>query len=145
MNLYRIYFCHYSQKDSREGTETYLIAESDEQVMEWLSEQAGWEEIEDTDTSSVSPTETWWEEHPEKKEQAEALGLKVDPEYGDVEGPKKALILWWNGEVDSTSELYYGCTQWYWELIGEIDDEQRAESLIDLGIAMRYEPGDDTF
>lgn len=136
MNLYRIYFRHYSQKDSKEGTSTYLIADNDEQVMAWLSEEAGWDFLDDRDMDTLTEYFGTEFEKPGDRERAEALGLTIDPEYGDVKGTKKALILFTRGETGIPSELYYGCTQWFWELAKEHIEQHEALVLTDLGLAV---------
>jgi len=40
MNLYALKFRHYSQKDSIEGIITYLIAESSENIYEWMKNRS---------------------------------------------------------------------------------------------------------
>jgi len=134
MNLYHIGFCHYSSKDSREGIDTYLIAESDEQVMMWLSKKA-WPFLGDEDTGTLSKY-FYERDFPDERERALALGLTIDPEYGDVKGPKRALILLNRGDFEPPSDLYYGHTSWYWRPEGALS-EQDAEVLIRLGIAQR--------
>ena len=141
MNLYRIYFRHYSQKDSKRGTETFLLAESDEQVMAWMTEDTqeyfpGWEYLTDEDTGCVYKGEDWLQEHPDMVDRAKAMGLTVD-EWGDIEGPMKTLILFNRGEVRDPTDLYYGETQWFWELVATDIIDEDAEVLERLGMLCR--------
>jgi len=39
MSLYKIYVRHFSQKDSHESVECFLVAESDDEVYLWLDEK----------------------------------------------------------------------------------------------------------
>jgi len=39
MNLYQINFDHYSQKDSERGIYTFLVAEDEESVYEWIKSE----------------------------------------------------------------------------------------------------------
>lgn len=96
MNLYIIKFRHYSQKDSREGIVTYLVAESDESVYEWLKSE------------------------PKVNDE----GIYNSYKYKEDDDPTfKERIIGVCGEMydeeSEVSDLYYGAIQYGWELIAE--------------------------
>ena len=118
MNLYKIVFSHYGPKDSEEGIKTLLLAESDEQVYDWLaSEPDGYslcwkERMED-------PDDEWFDEN------------------GDPEGYKARMIRL-KGEINDDdsdfSDAYYGLTFYGWELVDENIDDKKADYLIRVGL-----------
>ena len=133
MKLYRVGVRHYSQKDKHRSIERFLVAETEEQVLEWItgSHCTTWEDEEwKTDNGKVGPSNDWWDEHPGEADRARAMGLTVHLcDWGDregtpewIEGPKAALLRWWRGEIDDP----YGCTQFDWDGGRRITSEDAA-------------------
>jgi len=117
MKLYEINFRHYSQKDSQEGILGYLLAESDEQVYEYLKSEP-------TLKNEESIYVSWM--------------YKDDPDDEEYEEDFKERIINCCGDMyDDESEvydLYYGATQYGWNCINEDISVNDASSLIKLGI-----------
>lgn len=93
MNLYRVDFTHYSPKDSEEGVWGFVLAEDDAQVFDKLtSGPCYWID---------EPIEIWDDE----KDEAKAVSLRdhIIKMRGD----------YW----EEVSDLYYGATQYKWELV----------------------------
>lgn len=145
LRLHKITFVHYSQKDSKEGISSYVIASDEEQVVQHLAGGAlySWEDWErDGDEGEVEPIAEWWDDNPDAVDRAKALGLTVHMyDWGErlgqpnrVEGKKTDVVRWWRGEIDEVSDLYYGATQFYWDAGVPISNAD-AEVLVRLGIA----------
>ena len=113
MKLYEIRFKFYAPKDSKEGILTYLLAESDEKVYEWISSEP--------EGIFVS----WM--------------YKDDPKEEDEfeEGFKERLIECCGDMYDDYSEvsdLYYGATQYGWGVVNENITHEEYMELKRLGI-----------
>ena len=109
MNIYKILFEHYSQKDSQAGIKCFLLAKDDEEVYRWLS-------------SNPTIGEDWittcyegYEEEDEdfKRRIIDCKGQMFDEEY-DLSG------------------LYYGVTLHGWELLGNQYDYLDLTIISDL-------------
>jgi len=105
MNLYKITFIHYSQKDSKEGIETYLLAENDKEVYNYIEKEYYYG--------------CWVDEEKENK---------MCSIYGDeyhIMGKEtyKEKIIRIKGEINDEDydicDLYYGLTLRGWELVKE--------------------------
>ena len=108
MNLYKILFEHFSQKDSAIGIKCFLIAENDEQVYEWLKSDPRLGE--DWITTCY---EDWEDEEEGFKDRIIACkGQIFDDDY-------------------CPTNLYYGVTAYGWELICD-------SSIIDLTVLKDY-------
>jgi len=99
LNLYTLDFKFYAPKDSKEGILTYLVAENDEQVYEWIK----------TEPDGVYVS--WmYKDNPEG-------------EYGEYEEGFKERIIACRGDMyddeSEVSDLYYGATQYGWTLVKE--------------------------
>lgn len=117
MNLYKVMMEHFAPKDSEKGIYTYLIAESDKEVYEWIKSEKrlkdgrviynGWSEYEDDD------------------EEFEERIINVKGQMYD-------------DELELT-DLYYGVTLMGWDLEKEnlLEDEIRV--LVDLDIAIKVD------
>lgn len=145
LKLHKIMFTHFSQKDSRDGIHSYVIANDESQVLEVMSNFIYFEDWEqDGDEGDVSPCRTWWEENPNEVQRATDMGLTVHPvEWGDdegkpdwVSGPKVTLCKWWRGDPTEPSDLYYGWTTWRWDQGTPISEEE-AKVLVATGVASR--------
>lgn len=104
MKLYEIRFRHYAPKDSEEGIKCYYCTDTDEDVYEWLKSE------------------------PELKPEEEGIYLnwkyKDNPDNEDEfeEGFKERIIKCCGDMYDEESEvydLYYGATQYGWQLVNE--------------------------
>jgi len=146
LKLHKITFCHYSQKDSKEGILRYVLAEDEEQVVQHLAEEdlISWEDWEaDEDAGEVSPTGEWWDENPDALARAKTLGLTTHLcDWGDregqpdwVEGKKTDVCRWWRGDPTDVSDLYYGATRIFWGA-GKPISPSDAEVFTRLGIAI---------
>ena len=102
MNLYKIMFEHFSQKDSQTGIKCFLLAEDDEQVYEWLK-------------SDPRLGEDW------------ITTCYEDFEEEDEEGNFKERLIACQGEMFDEyyepTDLYYGAIAYGWEAIGEWSEE----------------------
>jgi hypothetical protein len=129
MNLYEIMMEHYAPKDSEKGIHTYLAANSDEEVYEWLksepilkdgrqiylpwgmSEEDG-EEFEIYDNNyEVIGTETFKDK---------MIRIKGDMNDEDVE----------------LTDLYYGRTLVGWDLVKENISGEELGFLASAGISL---------
>ena len=118
-SLYRILFVHYSQKDSKKGIATYVFAQSDEAIYEWLKSDP--KIGKDYDPCISGSLLTCWSDHEEddsefKERIIECKGRMFDDEY-------------------EPTDLYYGDTEYGWEWISDVSDELK-QSMIELNIAI---------
>lgn len=123
MNLYVIKFEHYSQKDSKIGIVTYVVAENDAQVYEWIkSEPKG---------------EDWvifnsWKYYEED-------GTEYELYDGDIkcigEESFKDHIIRVCGQMysehSSYDDLYYGKSYFGWDIIKENIQEHQIDVLME--------------
>lgn len=113
MNLYEILFTHYSQKDNMKGIATYIVAKEEEEVYEYLK---------------TSPTTI--------------QGVKLYTTYKDNEDDygtsyKERIVAAGGCMYDEESDvydLYYGFTQFGWELKKENITKDEIQVLDDLGL-----------
>ena len=119
MKLYEIRFRHYSQKDSKEGILTYLLAESDEKVYEWIRSEP-------TLNNDESIYVSWmYKDNPEDEDEFE-------------EGFKERIIECCGDMYDDESEvydLYYGATQYGWGIVNDNIIYEEFLELKRLGIS----------
>lgn len=137
MNLYKITFTHYSQKDSAIGIKALILANNDEQVYEWLASEP---KIGDSGLyNSYREKEPYvWDA--EKESFVDEDGDEVDDFWEDENGLpetfKNRMIRLRGEENDKDYELhdlYYGLTLYGWGLLKENTTNDYAE-LIDLGV-----------
>jgi len=120
MNLYRIDFIHYSQKDSMEGTWGFLLARDDEHLFDKLTHSNGpcyW---------GADDTETVWDDEAEE----------------EIEANVKERVLKNRGNWDDEpQDLYYGQTNWQWECVAkDVSEHDTAlEALADYGMLHEVE------
>ena len=121
MNLYKILFSHTAPKDSEKGIKGYLLAESDEQVYNYIDKEYNCECWKDSD----------------EDEDREPIEL-YDYNY-DVIGTEtfKEKILRIKGEMNDEdydySDAHYGITLLGWEVVEENTTKDFTE-MIELGI-----------
>ncbi|MGR6760281.1 hypothetical protein ACU1JV_00360 [Paenibacillus sp. T2-29] len=112
MNLYKIMFEHFSQKDSQKGILTYLVADSDSEVYEWIK--------------SEPSSEIWgsiFNSYKYKEKDKEVFDV-YDNNYNCVsqEGFRDRMIRLHGDMFDEDVELcdlYYGVTLYGWTLVKE--------------------------
>ena len=91
MNLYKIKLWHYAPKDSEEATVCLLLAEDDEQVYEWIKSEPK--------SDQFNMWVSWADMEAE------------DPDFKDT------VIKNQRKENDDYLDLYYGLTEYGWELL----------------------------
>lgn len=127
MNLYKILFRHFSPKDSEEGIKTFLVADSDEAVYEWLK---GEPRIAD-DAGLYNS----WAYH----EQDEVTHDIYDEDYNIIgTETSKERIIRFCGELNDdeveVTDTYYGVTLFGWEKVAENVNDSDIEAAMRLGI-----------
>jgi len=122
MNLYSIDFRHYSPKDSEYGIKTYLIAQDDEAVFDWIANYSG----------EFGIYTSWLSESNEEVELYDEYKLIGVVTY-------KEKIIYNKGEIGDSStdfsDVFYGITQYGWTLIKENLSIEETETLLKLNIA----------
>lgn len=112
MNLYKVMFEHFSQKDSEIGILTYLVAKSDEEIYEWLK------------SNPKLQDETYIFTVYKDRENNEETFEIYDDAYNVIgEESYKDKIIRLNGDMfdedADLSDLYYGKTLYGWQLVKE--------------------------
>lgn len=126
-NLYKIHFEHYAPKDSEKGIYTYLAAQNDEEVYEWLKS---------------NPTLKNQQQIFNCYEDSEEDSYEVFDEKFNVVGTEtfKERMIRLNGDINDEEEelddLYYGATLMGWKLVKEEIDEEVLQVIEDSGIAI---------
>jgi hypothetical protein len=113
--LFRIKVLHGAPKDSHTSTETYLVAENEQQVFDWINfkkNYGGWSN--DTDEPRICHAHDDYE-----KEISFQEWIMLN--RGDLE------------DESGWEDAYYGVTKWGWEPVEAT--EQEIEILVKLGIA----------
>jgi hypothetical protein len=128
MNLYEIMMEHYAPKDSEKGIHTYLVANSDEEVYEWLKLE---KELKDGRQIFLS-----WS----YKEDEETFDI-YDEDYNviGVESFKEKMIRIkgdLNDEDVELTDLYYGRTLVGWYLVKENITGEEIGILASAGISL---------
>lgn len=124
MKLYEIRFRHYAPKGSKEGILTYLLAESDEKVYEWIRSEP-------TLSNGKSIYVSWMYKD----------SLDNDNEDEFEEGFKERLIECSGDMYDDESEvydLYYGATQYGWKEVNSDITHKEFTELKRLGISISW-------
>lgn len=115
MNLYQINFEHYSQKDSKEGIATYLLAESDEQVYEWIDSNKKYGMYSDNESDKTALNDI-----PFKQSIIDSKGCMYNDYYLDI----------------YCTDLYYGKTFFGWEEIATDIKQDEISVIKGLGISL---------
>ena len=108
MKLYKIKVLHGAPKDSHESIETYIVAEDDEEVYNWLKKKAYWD---------------YYEDNPEDEN-----GLRCREESPYDEMSFKEYVMLYKGDLkddEGWEDAYYGVTKWGWEEVGEISESEK--------------------
>lgn len=125
--LFRIKVLHAAPKDVHESIEGYVVAETEQQVFEYVDKVhcfGSWSESEETRT---------------------VCKTKPDGDEYEVEVPFAEWVMAERGDLEDESgfeDAYYGVTKHGWGPVGEVT-EADVEVLVRLGIAvdLRTAPG----
>ena len=119
MKLYRIIVLHGAPKDSHTATETYLAAENEDQVANWIQAEkcyGHWLDDEDGDEPRTRNADDDYEKEISFREW---VMLKC----GDLE------------DEEGWEDAYYGVTKWGWSEVADAT-QQDIDRLVTLGIAV---------
>lgn len=127
MNLYKIILEHYAPKDKEVGIFTYLTANSDEDIYEWLKNEPTLQDGRWITVSWVYKDEECFTIY---NDDCDPVGEETFKERmirlkGDI-----------NDDEADLDDLYYGRTLFGWELIKESVNEQDVNVLKKLGISI---------
>lgn len=119
MKLYEIIFQHFSQKDSKKGIVCYLVANDDKDVYEWMKNgiqfYTGYEHY------------TTYQDNEDNGKELDGVPFK------------ESIILTRgciNNDYMEVTDLYYGETQYSWEVIKENISHEDIKKLKELGILL---------
>ena len=123
MKLYELLFRHYSPKDSEEGIICYLVANSDEEVYEFIKSEPT---ITDGTEWGRSIYNSW--------------KYKDDEEDSSYDENHKQRLIECGGEMfddyADVSDLYYGLTHYGWECVCEDIGRAQIEILQRVGVVV---------
>ncbi|ATX84233.1 MULTISPECIES: hypothetical protein [Bacillus] len=128
MNLYEIILKHFAPKGSERGIFTYLLAESDEEVYEWLK-------------ADPSLSDGRWVCTPYADNEADDETYAIYNKDYEIIGHEKykdrmiRLKGELNDEVELT-DLYYGITLVGWRLVKSNIPTEQIELLKDSGVSI---------
>ncbi|RXZ77955.1 hypothetical protein EBB07_28255 [Paenibacillaceae bacterium] len=134
MNLYKIMFIHYSPRDSQKGILTYLVANTDEEVYEWLK------------SDPKLPDEMYiFTTYKDSERDEESFNL-YDDEYNIIgnEFFKERIVRMRGDMFDKELELndlYYGRTLFGWGLVKEDVKNEDLSNIKDNGIEITFPQG----
>lgn len=131
MNLYKIMFNHYSPKDSERGIIAYLIANSDEEVYEWIKSEPI---VEGRDVNKIY---NCWKEC---EEEDEYEIYDDDCNVVGIETFKERMIRLGGEMFDEEADIsdsYYGVTQLGWDIHKENIESNEIDMLLKLKIAYK--------
>jgi hypothetical protein len=129
MNLYEIMMEHYAPKDSEKGIHTYLAANSDEEVYEWIKSE---QELKDGRQIFI----TWGMDEKDEEE------FEIYDNNYEVIGTEtlKEKMIRIKGDLHDEdadfSDLYYGKTLIGWKLVKENITNEEIEVLKSVGICL---------
>lgn len=128
MNLYEIMMEHFAPKDSEKGIYTYLVANSDEEVYEWLKLE---KELKDGRQIFLS-----WS----YKENEETFDI-YDEDYNVIGNESfKEKMIRIKGDINDEdvelTDLYYGRTLVGWDLVKENITGEEIGILASAGISL---------
>lgn len=115
MNLYRIKVLHAAPKDTHKSIQSYLLAENDEQVLEWIDKTHRYGSWGD----AIRDGDTKWDDDADEGIPVREYLLKHKGDLDDDEGYEDA---------------YYGVTKMGWELVCNAADLKDIETLKTLNI-----------
>lgn len=124
MNLYKVMFEHYSQKDSKTGIEDFVLKENDSEIFDYVRKN-------------------YYLHNDPNDMDSDDLGLdENDPEFeeklNEVHKEFKRYMIEVGGSIGDEhvvlSDLYYGATVYGWELVKEDISEAYMSALLNIGI-----------
>lgn len=125
MKLYELLFRHYSQKDNEEGIICYLVANSDEEIYEFIKSEP------------KIPCGTEWE-----KGIYNSWKYKDDKEDDSYEEDHKTRLIECCGEMfddyADISDLYYGLTHYGWRCVCEEITDEQIGTMSNCGVITVY-------
>lgn len=129
MNLYEVMLKHYAPNDSEVGIFTYLVAQSDEAVYEWLKAEP-----------ELKDGRQIYNSYKHSESNGETFEI-YDKEYNVIgEETFKERMIRLKGEMNDKdvelNDLYYGRTLLGWKIIKENVEEKELKGIQDLGIAL---------
>lgn len=129
MNLYQVMLKHYAPHDSEVGIFTYLVAQSDEAVYEWLKAEP---ELKDGRQIFNSYKQT--------ESEGETFEI-YDKDYNVIgEETFKERMLRLKGEMNDEdvelNDLYYGKTLLGWKVVKEAVEEKEINLIQAVGISL---------
>ncbi|PLS19154.1 hypothetical protein CVD28_01730 [Bacillus sp. M6-12] len=129
MNLYQVMLKHFSQHDSEVGIFTYLVAESDEAVYEWIKAE-----------KELKDGRQIFNSYGLSEKEGEIFEI-YDSEYNVVgEETFKERIIRLKGDMNDENvelnDLYYGKTLLGWILVNENITEEQIQALQDIGVCL---------
>lgn len=127
MNLYTIDFLHASPKDREYGFKCLLLANSDEEVYNWLASEPK--------IGNSSLTHSW--EYKEEK-----MFSLYDDDYNEIgKETFKEKMIRIKGEINDDDfdfgDAYYGITLFGWSLLKENINPENYSELIELEICFK--------
>jgi hypothetical protein len=128
-NLYEIQFKHYAPRDSEQGIVTYLIAESNEEVFDWLKD--------DPELSDERYITTPFGDYEADQESYDVY----DNHYNLVsKESRKDQIMRFKGDMNdpdiALDDLFYGKTLFGWKLVKEDVSPYEISTVRGLGISI---------
>lgn len=132
--LHLVRSTHYGPKDYHEALENYLIADSEEQVLQWICKHHHRWGGNFGGKGSVEPSPKRYSENPDAIKRAADLGLTLD-RHGVLHGAWGDVLRFWRGDFEAPQDLHYGATQYHWDA-GRDVDEREITTLLHLGIAV---------
>lgn len=131
MNLYEIMLEHYAPKDSEKGILTYLVANSDEEVYEWLKKDI-----------KLKDGRRLYTSYYDREDDNEGEVFEIYDENYNVVGTEtyREKIIKLKGDMfdedEELSDLYYGETFTGWRLVKEGISESEIKIIEDCGISI---------
>lgn len=123
MKLWELNFRHYAPKDSKEGIVCYLVAETSEQIYEFLKTDPT---IPDGTKYGRSIYVSWkYKDNPENEEYDEKHRQRLIECCGEM-----------YDDAAEVCDLYYGLTHYGWKCICEDFRESEVDTLKSYGIVV---------
>ena len=123
MNLYKIVFSHSAPRDTESGIKTYLLANNEDDVYDYIDREYNYE--------------TWCESETDNE-----VFNTYDDDYNVIGNELfRERIIRLKGNINDEdidfSDAYYGITLYGWELI-ESDTDKNFSDAIELGMVTQY-------
>lgn len=105
-NLYTINFTFYAQKDNQSGIVTHIIANTDEQIYEWLKSEP---KLDETKTPFYGRL---YNNYKYREAEEDEFKQRIIGCQGDM-----------YDEQSEVGDLYYGATQLGWEFVKNVSEQ----------------------